>query len=539
MDQFQNQISVNPIGHRRSERIDNVRFVTSGNAGKVVPLTYIPLLREDGVSSGRFQVSVEMMETAELLMNAVHVEVQAHFVPFLAFDRFTGMDSLNRSYMGEPERPEDEVVPFIETALAGPHGDNEIYKAMGLHGRPDSPLNTSVVEAYNMIVNHRRKMRSKSITLRDRLDTDLAEAFWQHTVMRHIVPDFDQARIDGEVPLNVVGSQLPVRGLTINGVATGGVFQVDGAAASGTSTDYTRVTARLNTNNSALDGIQPIFAELSDNGITVSLSNIDMAKKTAAFARLREQYQGHDDDYIVDLLMAGVRIPEQAMRQPMLMGRQSTILGYSRRYATDGDNLDKSVTQGMTTLAMNLRLPPVNTGGVVLVTIEVTPEQIWERTKDHFLYSSSVASWPNALRDELDPEQVDVVTNDHVDIDHSDPDGTFGYAPMNHVWQRDFTRVGGKFYRPVVDAAFDEDRQRIWANETVDPTLSDDFYLCTNLHQKVFADNLADGFEFMGRHQAVINGLTVFGAKLSEATDDYEQVLSVVPQQRIVKSPAP
>jgi len=87
--------------------------------------------------------------------------------------------------------------------------------------------------------------------------------------------------------------------------------------------------------------------------------------------------------------------------------------------------------------------------------------------------------------------------------------------------------------RPEVNTAFDEDRQRIWAVETVDPTLTEDFYLCSNMHQKVFSDTASDGFEILGLGQFQIEGNTVFGAAINEATDDFDQVLADVDQTRI------
>ena len=275
------------------------------------------------------------------------------------------------------------------------------------------------------------------------------------------------------------------------------------------------------------------MAEMSGSGTRLTLSNIEMAKKTAAFARMRSAYQGLDDDYIIDLLMSGINIPEQMLQNPLLIAEQSTVFGYQKRFATDSANLDESVTTGVTQINMNIRVPRMNTGGVLMVTAEITPEQLYERTKDCFFHNSDVDYLPEFTRDYLDPEKVSVVTNEYVDVSHSDPDSTFGYAPLNHEWMRSTPNIGGKFLRPEVNTAFDEDRQRIWAVETVDPTLTEDFYLCSNMHQKVFSDTASDGFEILGLGQFQIEGNTVFGAAINEATDDYDQVLADVDQTRI------
>jgi len=285
-------------------------------------------------------------------------------------------------------------------------------------------------------------------------------------------------------------------------------------------------------------GFPDVFAELQDNGITLSLANLEMAKKTAAFARLRTQYTGHDDEYIIDMLMSGLTVPEQAWKQPMLLADQNTVFGMSKRYATDGSNLTESVVNGMTMIEQRFRLPPAPMGGVVMMVVEVTPDQLFERQKDPYLYTVSVDTLPDALRDTLDPEKVSIVKNEDIDLDHSEPNDTFGYAPLNHEWTRGIPAIGGKFYRPEVDASFDEDRQRIWAVETADPVLSEDFYLCTTMHQKPFVETTGDNFELLMRGEAAIRGLTVFGGELIESSDDYEKVEAQQPRERIDKDAA-
>ena len=127
------------------------------------------------------------------------------------------------------------------------------------------------------------------------------------------------------------------------------------------------------------------------------------------------------------------------------------------------------------------------------------------------------------------------VKNDYVDTDHDTPNGTFGFAPLNHEWNRVAYNVGGKFYRPAVDLVVDEDRQRIWAVETENPVLSADFYLCTNMHQKPFLDTVADPFEAVAVGDFVIEGNTVFGGVLVEAMNNYDAVMAKAPTDRVVK----
>ena len=544
-------IPADPLKLKRSMRKDRGRVLTSGDAGKILPLKYIPMLREDAVQRGRVRINVEMQETAELLMNQTNLNVYAHYVPMLAFERFNGsMEELNRSYKGETGIG-GSVVPFFETnkrfvaSTSTVDADDTsaagwdtvdlldpdpylFYQTMGMHFSADN-LNMTVVEAYNAIVNHRRKARSKSLPLRNAYDHSLAEAFWNTQGLSHIVPDFDQLLIDGEVALS---------GLDFKGPVYSRLFYDGGSVIAPGGTNYGNVQTRTSWNGTDYSSYewQDVWSEMNAANVTMSLADIELAKQTAAFAKIRSQYDGIDDEFIIDLLMSGIRVPEEAMTQPILIGRQTVPFGYAQRYATDAANLDTSATNGYAQVDMTIRTPPMNTGGVIMITAEIVPEQLWERKKDYFLYTTSPDQLPNALSDFLDPEKVSPVKNDHLDVNHSTPNATFGYAPLNHEWMRDMVNVGGKYYRPANDA-FDEDRAKIWTVEATDPTLSDDFYLCSGLHKKVFADQVSDSFEIMCISDCDISGLTVFGERLLEAdaTSDYEAIQADVDATRITK----
>ena len=534
-----------PIPVQRTTRPSAHRVLTSFEPGYMVPVMAMPLLREDSVAGAAFRIAFEMKETVEVLMNAVNARVLTYLVPKTALARFDGLDSINKSYEGVPPMDGAEVVPWFETMAAPAHGANAILKKMGKHARPGTTINTEYIEAYNQIWNFRAKNRSPDIALRDRLDATLAPAFWQHQTFAHIVPDFDQAIIDGEVALNVVNAKLPVKGIgKVNNGNFGGTMSVLEAGETAPTTFPFHAMAGADSGNNAWairgtgnPGYPDVWAELAQDGITVSLSNIDMARKTQAFAELRRQYNGHSDEYIIDLLMDGISVPEQAWNQPILLGDQSTVFGMSKRYATDAENLTESVVNGMTMIEQRFSCPRVPMGGIIMMVVEVAPEQLFERQKDPYMHATTVEELPQFLRDTLDPEKVAIVKNEEVDLDHDTPNATFGYAPLNHQWARSVPQIGGKFYRPAVDAAFDEDRQRIWAVETQNPVLSQDFYLCTTMHQKPFVLTTGDNFEVLIRGEAGIRGNTVFGGMLIEATNDYAEVVAEQPNDRIEKDP--
>lgn len=555
-------ISTTPVVAEKSLRGEEVRVLTTCRAGKIVPVTYIPMLREDRVSRGSIRLRFEMAETLYPLMNAVNVTAFAHFVPFTALRDdagnyvFDGMDDFNRSYQGVADPATGQVKSFFSPVTIGAAEINsEVFKKMGMHFVEGEILNARrVLEAYRTVVNFRREARSSKLPLH--AGTFLASAFWKQPTLAHIVPDFDAAMLDGAVNLSWTNATLSPAGTTgtvpvknLWRMPANASFQDSGASGfqgktltstSGASPLAAKSAYALGTSSGGVPLVdraaifESVRWELGNSGVMLSLANIELAKKTAAFAKLREQYHGVSDDHLIDLLMEGIRVPDEQLRQPILLDRKSTIFGYTERHATDGDNLDKSVTTGLTELTLNFRTPPMNTGGIIMITVEIVPEQLWERMDDVFLRTVDPAKLPNFMRDYLDPEKVEVVQNRYVDVRHSAPDGVFGYAPLNHAWKRSITRIGGKYFRPDTQG-FVEDRQRFWSVEKTDPKLTEDFYLVGDLPHTVFADTTADPFEILALGSVQIVGNTVFGKALEEDNGDFDAVMEQVDTQRIVQ----
>jgi hypothetical protein len=547
-----------PVSFSRTKRMQKGRVLTSGDAGKIIPIKADPCLREEGFS-GNINIDVEMMETSEKPVNAIVAKAMTYYVPFLAFEQFNGsIEELNRSYSKENGIAGSQVSFFEKNKYyngssvvtdstptdmdTGDNGRAEFYGTMGIHhGAAD--MNNAYVQAYNAIVNHRRKARSASLATRNEFDHNLAEAFWPNEGNSHIMADFDQKLVDGEVTLNALTFKAPLRSTWAFNTADPAAAVRAGAAANQTLNSG-QIWAPATSGENLTDvgdywewAVNDVWAELTQGGVaTMSLADIEQARKTAAFAKLRSAYDGIDDEFIIDLLMQGISVPTEVMKQPMLIGQQTGMFGFAQRYATDSGNLDDSATNGFVSLGYRVRAPRTSVGGIVMTTLEIAPERIWERKKDYFLYTTDTDQLPNALRDSLDPEKVSVIKKNHLDVNHSTPDATLGYAPLNHEYNRDQIMVGGKFYRPSNDA-YTEVRSRIWTNETTDPSLSTDFYLCTNLHKKIFADQVSDSFEITAVSDLTVDTNVVFGDRLIEAdaTSDYEEITNLVDANRINK----
>lgn len=524
-----------PTAHQRTRRTDAVSVVTSSFGGKLVPLAMVPLLREDGILNSRVSINLQMAETADMLLNPVRVSAMAYLVPKLAFERFADMGSIDRSYNGQQEI-DGSVIPWFETTQ-GTENNNAIIKTLGKHVPVGEDYNTDYVEAYNAVWNYIALQRSSSLTARDRLDGSLAPAFWEHTQMRHVVPTFDAAMIEGNVPVSFTGGTQELEVIRRPGSGSNVYYQA------GTDVEMTQSTgaffsggARLRSDQSQDSSFDPsgnLYAELREEGVQISLANIEQARETRAWAKMRAQYQGISEDWMIDQLLAGMRLNDETLKSPILMDHADTIVGMSERYATDGDNLDKSVADGRTSLSLNLRAPALQTGGVLVICGQALPEMIYERQRDYYFRATAVDNLPNRTADELDPQPVSTIKNGEVDESHTQANDLFGYAPLNHEWMRRAPSVGGKYYRNDPSDPWDENRNRIWSTEVVDPTLGPDFYLSTTLSHSVFADSNTDPFEWWVAGDVQIDGLTYFGETLREALGDYDAVEAQVPTERL------
>jgi hypothetical protein len=510
-------------------------------AGQIFPVAFFPMLREDS-ARGRIALQVRMSEALHTIINPIKVRASVYLVPKSAMVRFNGsMETVDRSYMNEP-MPDGSAPPPWKVAdprIAGTADGigHDIFDVLGVHYKNTDRLDGDVTESYNCIVNWRRAAVSAALPKNTLTDHRLAPAFWNAWKFQYIKPSFDAAMMEGTVQLNIQG-HLSVKGQVVatTSDATRTYEQVghDGGNPIPAGSAYPMAM------RDGAHGAFPLYADLAEQPAFISLANIHMAEQMQQFAKKREQYQGIPSEYLIEMLMRGLRIPPYQLMEPILIGLQETTIGQTERYATDGASLETSVTNGVAQMSLPINTPAIEPGGLIMVLVEIVPEQLYERMNDDYLEvnaNGDRADEPDFLVDFNDPQKVQAVTNRRADILHGSPNQIFGYEPLNFEWQRNFARVGGKYRRPF-DDAFLEDRQRIWAVEKTDPTLSDDFYLCPQpFPHTVFADALADPFEVIVVGSVTMTGLTHFGGAFEEDGDHYEKLIVQMDAERLDSLP--
>lgn len=544
-----------PVAFTRTTRKDTAQGLTSGRAGIVHAIDYIPVLRGDSLS-GKFGVDIDLAEMPKPLQNGVQAQIQAWFVPKAAHPQFSGYDEFMHSYQGDnisalgafDRTPPAFFNVLTNAANINDYRNSTFIKTLGLHMTPSHHVNTDLLDAFNLIYNFRLAAHSSRLNrvqyAQENLTNALLDkrAFWPSYRYSRVVPDYERALIVGSLDLDVTAGRIPIEGLWAGGTSSGnaGAIESDGTngiddwkgsdvGASEAASEYRAVYVR----GEGGATIRTLFADMTNQVIPTSLADIDKARTTQAFAKLRTAYAGNDatgfdnDDTIVAELMQGFNVPSDMFKRPWLLDSKRAIFGMVERHATDGASLDDSVTKGRASAQLSLNLPKQDTGGVIIITVEVVPEKLIERQACNWCDIVSTDQFPDALRDVQRVEPVDIVVNKRLDAAHATPYGAYGYEPMNDQWNRDSTRLGGVFYQGDPNAITNESRLGIWHANIKDVEYNDTHYLVpANFPHNVFSDTLADAFECTFRHDATIVGLTQFGDVLAENNDDYDAITS-------------
>jgi len=556
--------SSNPQPYDMTRRMDNSSTLTSCKAGVVVPIAVAPFHRGDS-ATGRISIRAQTAEMPRPVENGIVMRAQAWCVPRPALPDFSGLDEYTHAYHGKDittkgaaARTPPALFGTVATGAVAAAQASEFFSALGISLRASTAINTDYIDAYNLVQNFRLAAHSSKLTRYDYYSEDavtaleLKPAFWPRNQMHNIVPDYESALVTGQMDLDVVAGSITLSG---NANVTG--LYVDDNGATLSSTDHfpiegdvvgTEQTASAYWDDSlkvkrtgigAGVGFEQVGADLATAGIQsfagstigATLVDIDKARTTNAMAKAQAAYAGtnfsgfNNDDVIVADLMQGFVVPFELFNRPWLLDSKTVVFGQSERHATDAANLDDSVTVGNAAVSLSINVPKLNYGGVMIATVEIMPERLYERQKDEYLYVTGVDDLPNALCDIQRTEPVDTVTNDRVDVLHSTPDGTFGYEPMNAKWRREFTRLGGEFRQLVPGTPATTARTAIWQADYVNPAYTSDHFLCPHpFPQDVFSVPANDICNFAISQQLTITGITQFGDSLVEDNQEFVDV---------------
>jgi len=537
-----------PVNYDMTRRMDNASILTSGKAGVVIPVTFIPLLRGDS-ASGRISFDLELAEMPKPIENAVIARFQVWNVPRPALPAFSGLDEYTHAWHGEditalgssPRTP-PELYTVTDPADVSVLENSEFFRSLGLSLESNRAINVDYIDAYNLVHNFRLAAHSSKMTRNDyyiegpTAALELKPAFWPRNRMHNIVPDYEQALVTGALDLDFIAGSIPISGLGVlpgsgGWVGAKTVNESDGTSenyAGAHSTQSTNVFIRENPDNALFPAI---YAEMAGETVLTSLADIDKARTTNAFAKAMAAYAGtnysgfNNDDVIVSEMMQGFAVPEALFNRPWLVDSKTSVFGMTERHATDAANLADSVSVGRAQATLSVNLPKQDHGSICFATVEVMPERLYERQRDEYLYVQTPDDMPNQLRDVQRVEPVDTVDNGRVDVKHTAPLGVFGYEPMNAKWKRERTTLGGEFRQLTPGTPNTTARTAIWQADYVDPVFTSDHWLCPfPFPQDVFSVPANDIVNIGVTQQIVITGLTQYGDDLVEDNNEHKTV---------------
>lgn len=545
--------STSPIAFPRTLRNDNQSLLTTGRAGEVIPFGFIPLFREDS-ATGRVTVAAELAEMPKPLENAVIGRLQTWMVPRPALPHFSGLDEYTHAYQGKNitqlgaagRTPPSLFDTISHSAVYATANGSEFMRATGLTVEASETTNTDYVDAYILVQNFRLAAHSSKMTRYDYYQEDnsaaleLKPAFWPRNRFHSVVADYEQALVVGALDLDVSAGQVPVKGIGIDAAvgAAGGPYSVKETGDSAANNLTGWYVNHLNSDTSihieedaSNTGYPGIFADMAAQTVTTTLASIDMARKQQSFARMvaamdGNQYSGfNNDDVLILDLMNGFTVPNELLNRPWLLDNKTGVFGMRERHATDAANLDDSVTVGQLVLSTSINVPTAKYGGIIFSTFEYMPERLYPRASDEYMKVTTEADLPNALRDSLNPEPVEIVLNGEIDTAHGTPGGTFGYRELNAKWNRDRTLLGGDFQSLTPGTPATAARTALWQPEYVDPVLTSDHWLCPHpFPQDVFSVPGNDTVTLSVRVECTISGLTQFGASLVEDNSEFADI---------------
>lgn len=537
-----------PVGYSMSRRPDNASILTTGKAGEVIPVSFAPLFRGDSVS-GRIIVNMALAEMSKPIENAVIGRAQVWVIPRPALPQFGGIDEYVHSYhgtdataLGRAARTPASLFATVSSGAIAAAQASEFFRALGLHLEAGAPINTDYIDSYALVQNFRLAAHSSKMTRYPYYaenavtSLELKPAFWPTGRMHQIVPDYEQALVVGSLDLDVSAGNVSI--VRTDNAAAWNLFKAGTntkAASGGASIDTLGHPHDSASSDLSFDPNGQLYGDVAGQTITTSLAAIDSARTTNAFAKLRAQYAGtnfsgfNNDDVIVADLMQGFEVPAELFNRPWLADSKTITFGMKERPATDGASLDQSVTTGKAQVALSVNVPKLKHGGLLMVTVEVMPERLYERQRDEYLYCTTADDLPNALRDIQRAEPVDTVRNSRIDQAHTTPAGVFGYEPMNAKWKRSRTTLGGEFRQTTPGTPITTARTAIWQADYVDPAYTSDHWLVPHpFPQDVFAAPGADAISIACMHSLAITGLTQMGDDLVEDNNEFDLVAAEV-----------
>lgn len=472
--------------------------LSSVNMGWLNPISCYEVLPGDTIqqaTSCLIRLSPQVAPT----MHPVHARIHHWYVPY----RLLWSD-WEDFITGGPDGMDVSEFPVISSGSTG-FKYKGLADHLGIPSRiPDMSVSALPFRAYNLIWNefYRDQDLEDELDISDEsgLDattsTELQRCSWEKDYFTSSRPWTQKGPdvsipLGGTAPVNMTGSFQPLWKVDVPGgtPSTAQTFMrrdpFSGALHVSDTSNNTGLAAEMNLQQ----GTAAWTADLS----SASAVNVNQLREMFAIQRYQEARARYGSRYTEYLRYLGVRSSDARLQRPEYLGGGKQTIQFSEVLQTaEGANpVGTMAGHGIAAMRSNRYRRFFEEHGVVISLLSIRPKTIYSQGCHRMWYRRVKEDF---FQKELQHIGQQEVFNKELYVEHSDPDGVFGYQDRYDEYRRMESNVSGE-YRDLLDYWH---MARKFSN---DPALNSTFVSCVPT-LRTFADTNPDydHFYLMSNH---------------------------------------
>lgn len=424
----------------------------SMNMGYLVPCACFEVLPGDSIRQAT-SIFVRASPLLAPVMHPIHVRIHHWFVPLrLIWTNFENFIT------GGPDGNNATIPPYITTTAVTGFAVSSLADYLGVPPEvPSQQVSALPFRAYNLIWNE--KYRDQDLqtllvnSLGDGSDTTsnvtIQNTAWEKDYFTTARP-WEQKGTQVTIP---IGTQAPVLGLgAVDATPTTNIpantRQTAGAIMSGfgRGLDANLWMKSATSGNFGASNLPQVYADLS----AATGVNINDLREALAIQRYQEARARHGSRYNEYLREYGVRSSDARLQLPEYLGGGKQTIQFSEvlQTAEGTDPVGTLRGHGIGTMRSNRYRRYFEEHGIVLSLMSIKPKtmyvqglhKMWSRTNKETYYQKEFAH--------IGQQEI---LNKELYLDHTTPEGTFGWQDRYDDYRRIESRVSGEFRTTTQD----------------------------------------------------------------------------------------
>lgn len=464
------------------------------NMGPLVPLGWQEVLPGDSLQHAT-SLLIRVSPLLAPVMHPVMVRIHHWFVPYrLLWEDFEDFITGGPDGTSVPVHPTINITSVTEGTL-------QDYMGLPVTLSCDEDVSALPFRAYNMIWNENYRdqdlQTEQTFSIASGADSttdlDLVNTAWEKDYFTTCRP-WPQKGDDVVIPL---GDAAPVQS------SGTGIPLFDGTG-SGTNLSLAGDGSTL---DARLSGVATGSLQWNDPKLEADLSSatgIPIADLRLALAiqRYQEARAKYGSRYTEYLRYLGVRSSDSRLQSPEYLGGGRQVIQFSEVLSTDGANTGDMKGHGIAAMRTNRYRRFFEEHGLVMTLCSVIPKTMYTAGL-HRKWSRSVKE--DYFQRELQFIGEQEVMNKEVAIDHTTPDGIFGYQARYDEYRSHPSSISGEFYST-------NDHWHMARTFASDPALNSTF-IAANPTNRIYASSDTDQLYIMANHSIQARRLLARTAK--------------------------